>query len=388
MILVDVTHTSHSSARTGIQQLARRIVEPGDGSNGFLPITHDRFWNSWRGLDSSELAVAMSRTGSGRSRRAQWSVSQKLRGRLGRAMASEPPFPPGATGLLCPEIFSSAVAESHRRLFPRINGPRVAVFHDAIPLTHPELTPPGTVARFPAYLEELRQFDAVAAVSDHSRDALAGFWRWAGGDAPPVVTMRSGVEPPAGAPVPPPDRGPPCILSVGTIEGRKNHISLLHAAELLWNEGLRFDLDLVGMPRIETAAAAIAKIEDLIAAGRPLRHHEALGDAELEHLWHQCRFSVYPSTIEGFGLPIVESVARGRPCICSGHGATAEAAEGGGCLTLESVDVESLAASIRLLLQDAAGYERLRAEALARPLRTWSDYRSELRGWMATVKRR
>jgi glycosyltransferase involved in cell wall biosynthesis len=387
MILVDATHTSHSTARTGIQQLTRRLIVPAVAEVEFEPITHDAFWRTWRALDSEETETARSGAASGRSRRAQWSLRQKWRGRMAHLLGDEPQFPEDARAFVAPEIFSREVAGTYRKLFKRIDGPRVAILHDTIPLTHPELSPPKTVARFPAYLEELRQFDGVAAVSKHSRDSLAGFWKWAGGKAPPVVAIESGVEPPADPCGPPPSDGVPQVLSIGTIEGRKNHAALLEAAEMLWAAGVRFELHIVGFPRPETAAAAIARIGELTAAGRPLFFHGSIDDAALEARWHECKFSVYPSLIEGYGLPVIESVARGRPCICSAVGATGEAASGGGCLALESVDPESIARAIRQLLENDADYRSLRAAATTRPVRTWEDYRHDLTDWIDSLRR-
>lgn len=386
MILVDATHTSHSTARTGIQQLTRRLIAPMDGGPAFAPVTHDTFWRAWRALDPGEAAVVCADAGSGSSRRAQWSVRQKWRGRMARMFGDAPPFPEGATAFVAPEVFSREVGGAYGRLFKKIDGPRVAVFHDAIPLTHPELSPPKTVARFPAYLDELRQFDGVAAVSEHSRDALAGFWKWAGGKAPPVVAIKSGVAVPREVAAPPAG-GVPQVLSVGTVEGRKNHAALLEAAESLWAAGVRFELHVVGIARPETAATAIRRIAELSAAGRPLFFHGSVNDTVLEARWQACRFSVYPSLIEGYGLPVIESVARGRPCICSAVGATGEAATGGGCLAIESVDPASLARAIRRLLEDPAHYDDLRASAVSRPVRTWADYRRDIAEWIDTLRR-
>jgi len=82
--------------------------------------------------------------------------------------------------LLVPEVFSPAVAAALPALVAATHGPRVALFHDAIALRFPELTPPKTVARFPAYLRELLMFDGIAAVSEDSRQSLLEYWRWLG----------------------------------------------------------------------------------------------------------------------------------------------------------------------------------------------------------------
>ena len=54
------------------------------------------------------------------------------------------------------------------------------VFHDAIALRLPELTPSKTVARFPSYLQELLAFDGIAAVSEESLQSLHDYWDWLG----------------------------------------------------------------------------------------------------------------------------------------------------------------------------------------------------------------
>lgn len=389
MILFDVTHTSHTDARTGIQQLTRRLYGAAQDAGLATGVTFDKRWGAWRSLDAGEAALAREAAGGGNSRSAKWTRAQRWRGRFGKWLGRIPPFPGGPSALVAPELFSKEVGAAYRDFFLRIPGPRVAVFYDTIPLTHPELIPAGMVARFPSYLEELRQFDAIAAISDYSRESLEGFWRWTGAaDAPPVVTIAPGVERPHEPAGDPPESGPPQVLAVGTIEGRKNHTALFDAAETLWAEGVAFELHVVGITRPETAGVAIARMHALIAARRPLVFHGPIDDVALAQRWKACRFSVYPSVIEGFGLPVAESAARGRPCICSAAGATGEAARGGGCVPLESVDAPSLARAIRRLLEDGAAYASLRDETANRTVRTWDDYARDMLAFVGTVKRR
>jgi len=116
-----------------------------------------------------------------------------------------------------------------------------------------------------------------------------------------------------------------------------------------------------------------------------LRYDGPVTDAALGAAYAQATFTVYPSLIEGFGLPVLESLAHGRPCICSGRGALGESARGGGCLTLERVAPADLAAAISHLLGAPAERARLTAEARARRFRTWSDYAADLRAWLAAL---
>jgi len=147
-------------------------------------------------------------------------------------------------------------------------------------------------------------------------------------------------------------------------------------------------LQLLGLPRADTAGPALAKIAALQQAGRPLLFPGAAADDELHAAYRQCVFTVYPSLLEGFGLPVLESLQHGKPCICSGRGALGESARGGGCVTLPSVDAASLAAAIRRLLQHPSEVAALSAQARQRPFKSWSDYAHELTDWMAALPRR
>jgi glycosyltransferase involved in cell wall biosynthesis len=302
-------------------------------------------------------------------------------------------LPGPAKGLIVPEIFSPEVASALPEIFAAVSGPRTAHFFDAIPFTHPEFAPPGTVARFPAYMQDLLAFDGIAAISNESRDALLGYWDWLGvRAAPPVAAIPLGLPVPApslaGA-VPPAARpSAPIVLSVGTIEGRKNHEALLEACERLWAGGLAFQLRIIGLAQSQTGRDALARIASLKSAGRPLRYDGPVDEAGLEAAYSGCAFTVYPSVAEGFGLPIVESVSRGKACICLGRGALLEAAQGGGCLALSSVDAGALEGAIAGLLTDSASLSRLETEARSRTFKGWDEYLRELAAWMGSLPRR
>ena len=206
---------------------------------------------------------------------------------------------------------------------------------DALALKLPEITPAKTVGRFPAYLQELLTFDGVAAISEDSRQTLLDYWRWLEAPHPPPVTVIPlGIEPPppSSARHAPSPLQLPVILSVGSLEGRKNHVALLDACERLWSAGTTFELRLIGLAHPQTGRAALEKIRALQAMGRPLCYDGPVDDATLEAAYAGCAFTVYPSLIEGFGLPVLESLARGKPCVCSGQGALGESARGGGCV--------------------------------------------------------
>ena len=382
MILLDLSHTSHTHARTGVQRVCRSLHAALAASADITAITHDPYRNTWRPLASWETANLAS-TAPSPKRGARWPLSARLSGNAARILDLTTPTLPDATGLIVPEIFSPKTASALPALFAQVSGPRVAVFHDAIALKFPELSPPKTVARFPAYLRELLLFDGIAANSEDSRQTLLNYWRWLGiATHPPVAAIPLGLEKCHVIRDIPSENQSPVLLSVGSIEGRKNHLALLDACESLWSRGLRFELHLIGLAQQQTGAAALEKIRALQAAGRPLRYDGPVDDAALDAAYARCVFTVYPSLYEGFGLPVLESLAHGKPCICSAHGALGESTQGGGCLALDRVDSKSLGHGIEKLLTDSAVRETLIAETRARTFRTWPDYARDLTTWM------
>ncbi len=394
MLLFDATHTSHTAAQTGIQRVCRSLFEKLQEKGGAAPVCYDPHLIGWRTLAPGEESVLRDRSGgAGKSRGAKWTLSQKISGATRRWLDAKPVLP-DASGLICPELFSAKVGIHLPEIFSAVRGPRVAIFYDAIPLKFPELTPPATVARFPAYLRELLQFDGVAAISADSAASLREYWQWLRvANVPPVTAIPLAVDPlrpslaaeDSAATVP---NALPRILSVGTLEGRKNHLALLTAAAALWDEGLQFELQLIGLARADTARAALDLITALQRASRPLLYAGSANDEHLHAAYRQCSFTVYPSLIEGFGLPVLESLQHGRPCICSGRGAIAESAAGGGCLALPSVDAENLAAAMRSLLKNPGELSALAKAASNRQLQTWSGYAEAMSDWMQTLPRR
>jgi glycosyltransferase involved in cell wall biosynthesis len=391
-VIIDLTHTSHTEARTGIQRVTRGVYAA-LGSQG-VPICHDPFARSWRELSTAETNRLHNDAVAAAHRGARWSWGARWSGTVRRLIGSaEPVMLPRAIrddSLLVPEVFSPSVGAALPALLTQIGGPRAALFHDAIALKLPELTPSKTVARFPAYLRELLMFDGIAAVSEDSRRSLVDYWRWLGVEnQPPVVSIPLGIDvPKAPAAKQPSAGGVPVVLSVGSLEGRKNHLALLDACERLWNSGQAFALRLVGLAHPQTGRAALEKIGALQAAGRPVRYDGPVSDAVLESAYTECAFTVYPSLLEGFGLPVLESLVRGRPCICSARGALGEAAAGGGCRSLDRVDAETLAVAIGELLASPTELATLGAVGHSRTFKTWPAYAGELASWMKSLRRR
>ena len=276
--------------------------------------------------------------------------------------------------LFVPEIFQDNRIEWFVGGAMRFPGRRFAVFHDAIALRLPDFTAPERQRRFPDYVRALAGFDKVVCVSHEVEDDLRSCWSSFG--VAPTATSVLGWPTDFGIarPAPHPNFAAKRVLCVATLERRKNHLRLLEAAENLWSGGLRFKLVLVGRTTADWGSTVLAQVERLTKRGRALTWLRHVNDLALHAAYRDCSFTVYPSLREGFGLPILESVWHGRPCVCSGQGALGEVAEGGGCLAIDPTNTDALTAAMRELLTDEAAYRRLCDQTDARRFRSWDDY--------------
>jgi len=228
--------------------------------------------------------------------------------------------------------------------------------HDFIPLRHPELVPEQTVETFRTWMtESLTRADFVLAVSQ----AVAGETRvellkLGRGDVASrhvtVVSNGADFTAPAEAAIRPALRaataeGRRPFLTVGSLEPRKNQGLILAAAERVlarWPEATFIMAGGVGW----RGRPILENMRSHPAWGRSILHFEDLDDAELHHAYCHARAVVFPSLAEGFGLPIVEALARGTPVLASDLPVHREVG-GGACRYFNPHDFESLA---RLLL--------------------------------------
>ena len=135
------------------------------------------------------------------------------------------------------------------------------------------------------------------------------------------------------------------MLAVGTLEPRKNHARLIRAFRA------------ARLPDIELRIAGMkgwlcdAVLEEAAATPnvRLLGHVE---EAELVRLVAGARAVLYPSLAEGFGLPVLEAMAAGKPVLTSNVEPLASLA-GGAALLLDPADEEALAEGLRRIVSDA-----------------------------------
>lgn len=185
--------------------------------------------------------------------------------------------------------------------------PSVLTVFDVTPLTHPELHQAivrDAFARAWRFLDTTRP--RIVAVSHATRDAILA----AGSCDPDPAVIGIGLSVPFDAPPldgrRPGSAGRSGVLFVGTLEPRKNAALVLDAARLIHERGGEVPVTFAG----KTGWGDQAWQERM----RDLPHISVRGfvtDDELLALYRQTAILVCPSTVEGFGLPVLEAMAQG-----------------------------------------------------------------------------
>ena len=386
MIYVDVTSSCKSPMNTGVQRVVRGLFRAMTASGlPVLPLAWEPRLKSYCTLSPRERGFLERPFGAAQTRNAHdepgrranpipvWSKLWR-QVRRSRSRCDLQARLTAADILFVPEIFQDNRIGwlSHLRSPAR----RMAIFHDAIAWRRPEITPPARQEGFLDYMNALASFDRVVAVSEEAAHDLQACWQ--GRSSKAAIEI-------AGWPVddqftkPAKERTtaghPRKILCVGSFEPRKNHLKLLEAAQQLWQElGPVFEIILIGRTTAHFGERVQTEIRRLQKAGWKVDWRRHVDDQTLVAAYDESFFTVFPSLVEGFGLPIIESLRRGRPCLCGSNGALGEVAMSGGCLTVNQTDRGALAQGIRRLLTDNVLYERLAAEAHSRHFDTWEQY--------------
>lgn len=246
----------------------------------------------------------------------------------------------------------------------RFSGPLVVTVHDASWVRHPETHPAERLDAISRYFQ--RSLEGASAILTDSefvkREMIELF------SVPPekIFPVLLGVSPDFF-----PHDSQTCrdflaeqqltfgsyVLSVGTLEPRKNIPALIDAYSMLpvalQN---RFPLVLVGMRGWLTSGLE-ARMKPLVERGvvKPLGY---VHDAAMPLVYSGAAAFVFPSLYEGFGLPVLEAMACGVPVISSRTSSLPEVVGNAGVL-VDPHDVDALAESLRRVLEDRTFREQL-----------------------------
>jgi glycosyltransferase involved in cell wall biosynthesis len=254
-----------------------------------------------------------------------------------------------------------------------------AVFYDAIPVMRPDLCKDVRIREnHAAYMTGLANYKVIFPISHYSGQCLADFWRdrkIAGTKILPALLPEQFLAGPRIATPALFDSNRIRILCVSTLEPRKNHSTLLEAVRLLSVQHPKTDWSLTLIGNRYAGSDDIASmVENACAKNFRIRWLGIADDRQLRSEYESCSFTVYPSSIEGYGMPIVESLWHAKPCICHEDGVMAELAVDGGCLTTNVLDAQQLSNAIFRLGTERELYDTLALQAGTRRMGDWNEY--------------
>lgn len=249
----------------------------------------------------------------------------------------------------------------------------VGGLYDLIPLRFPAATAQKNSAPFADWFEQvLLRCDAIVCISQSVAQDLVAFLREERLAAP--ANMRIGWWPlgadfGARAPGAPSKAAEqiaaaptPFFMSVGTLEPRKAYPIALDAFELLWAEGFDARYVIVGRAGWNTQALQ-RRIRQHKEFKRRLFWLDDASDADLSYLYPRARGLIFPSFVEGFGMPLIEAAHYGAPVIASDIPVFREVG-GDSVVYFDLLDAGALAARIREVIDQRreahAGFPVLR----------------------------
>ncbi len=217
----------------------------------------------------------------------------------------------------------------------------VQIIHDMGPIMIPQFTGAGgaggSTKTFPKYCREVLPIsDLVLCVSQNTKREATQWLKDQKLHVPRMEVFRLGDDFKVAKATEPTDdvfrkaklKGSDYLLTVCTIEARKNHVLLYYVYKLALARGVDLPkIAIVGRRGWGTEEVYNFMTNDPAVKDKFVFLHN-MGDEELSWLYSHCQLTVFPSFYEGWGIPIAESIARGVPCLCSNTTSMIEIAEG------------------------------------------------------------
>jgi glycosyltransferase involved in cell wall biosynthesis len=257
-------------------------------------------------------------------------------------------------------------------VLPQRRGKRVLTVHDLIPMTHPELCDPSNVRDFQLYVpHSVPRADKIIVVSNYTRDHVMERFRI----KPEVIhVIPNGVherfQPQNGSVVNSLIQSRygiqgPFFLFIGYHEPRKNLVRMVKAfeKEALKSPVQEFSLVLAGSPAYgaEELYDIIAKLDPRVRVLLP----GYIAYDDLPILYGAATAFIFPSIVEGFGIPVLEAMACGCPVLTSCQQPLSEIV-GDAALTVDPLDVDAIAEGFKCLAENSALRQTLKVRGLER----------------------
>jgi glycosyltransferase involved in cell wall biosynthesis len=377
-VVIDLQHTSRTDLATGIQRVAREASRRWASSHSVMLVGWDGREKVLKAFEAEQSARALGGT-------AAEAVNTP-----GRAAGVVVPY---RSTYILPELAVEPRRTERIQAMAQYSGCRTGVIgFDCVPITTAETVAAGMGGAFAGSLAAVRHMNRVAAISQGAADEYGGWRRMLHGSGETGPDIRAIPLPVQAAPTSEPATneararfvvpGLRLVLSVGSHEPRKNHLAVLHAAEVLWREGQRFSLTFIGGNSWNSEGFE-DRLRALQQQGRPIQSVRSVPDPILWAAYRLAHVVLFPSLNEGFGLPVAEALACGTPVVTSRYGSMKEIAADGGALLVDPRDDVDLTGAMRAVLVDDGLHSELATQARRRPARTWDQYAEEVWTYLA-----
>lgn len=267
------------------------------------------------------------------------------------------------------EALAASKARNHFKLLHFV--------HDLVAVKNPALANPGANKIIGGYFRKIfRLADGLIAISESTKRDIEWFMDAEGiTHKPKLYVMKLGDNMRPG-PKPSPKRPKltiesPFMLAVSTIEIRKNYSALYYVYKLAEEQSIDLPHLVISGRKGWMSEEAWALLTRDPEVSQKI-HITQADDEELEWLYQNCLFTVFPSFYEGWGLPIAESLAHGKCCVSSNASSMPEV--GDNLVTYVSPhDPAAMLDSIVKLLDDATRSKGEHAIKENYHVRTWED---------------
>ena len=379
-IFLDITSTRELDIRTGVQRVAKAIlcemiISPPPGYR-IEPVYLHRDGNRWDYFYARKYADEM--MGQTKSPLSDERASIGPRDVVLCLDLSGPTFVQAAEGGLFRNLKIQGVSLN-------------CIAFDMLPITNPEVFPPGVTAVHEDWLEIISQFDVVAAISSTAAKAITN---WLDSNRKDRRMPSRVVAFPLGADFHRLETSPqltslegemlmslndvPIFLMVGTIEPRKGYDQALEAFTQLWAGGVKAHLVIVGKSGWSHMADIdrknIPEIEKILREHPEANHYlhwvGQASDILLEELYARSQCLLAASYGEGFGLPLIEAAHHGLPILARDIPVFREVA-GTHATYFVNGSAEDLATGVRDWLAASAAGETVASASM--PYLSWAE---------------
>lgn len=370
-VILDITELAQNPMRTGVQRVVRELIRHWPDPDALKLARFDRQSNDLELIGPNETAALIDSKDAAPIDHLSTPAQHERktpRLKLSREQKDQ---------IFVPEVFfEPARCEWYRQLLRRNHRGAAFLLYDFIPWLFPNFYVFPSAPLMP-YLRLVRDAAAVAFISTQTRSDYANRIRrdscvW--GPVLPLGADGLSLERQTF------DVAKRTWISIGSIDGRKNQDKIVRAFHRLWANGFDGRLVLIGRVFEHSEPNWL----DIARPHKNFKHISHVPEAEVAAELSHARATIYVSSVEGFGLPPVESLYLGIPAIVTRDIPSIQDIAGSGQIRLDSADPDGIADAVSLTADDDQA-SRLWDEAATLALGRWTDFAEQAFRWINSI---